>query len=44
MSEHPEQDLYIVVETRDTGIGDPEAIKKLLTAYTKAVEGAAACR
>ncbi|WP_408991540.1 hypothetical protein [Streptomyces sp. 1268] len=44
VSEHPEQDLYIAVETRDTGIDDPEAIEKLLTAYTKAVEGSAACR
>ncbi|MEV5579700.1 hypothetical protein AB0L39_14190 [Streptomyces parvus] len=43
-SEHPEQDLYIAVETRDTGIDDPEAIEKLLTAYTKAVEGSPACR
>ncbi|MFB8379463.1 hypothetical protein [Streptomyces rubiginosohelvolus] len=43
VSEHPEQDLYIVVETRDTGIDDPEAIEKLLLAYTKAVEGSAAC-
>ncbi|MCT6776450.1 hypothetical protein LXH09_07445 [Streptomyces sp. CS7] len=43
VSEHPEQDLYIVVETRDTGIDDPEAIEKLLVAYTKAVEGSAAC-
>ncbi|MGW3584708.1 hypothetical protein ACWDM8_25690 [Streptomyces rubiginosohelvolus] len=43
-SEHPEQDLYIAVETRDTGIDDPEAIQKLLTAYTKAVEGSPACR
>ncbi|MEV4880456.1 hypothetical protein [Streptomyces cyaneofuscatus] len=43
-SEHPEQDLYITVETRDTGIDDPDAIEKLLIAYTKAVEGSAACR
>ncbi|MFD7127616.1 MULTISPECIES: hypothetical protein [Streptomyces] len=42
-SEHPEQDLYITVETRDTGIDDPDAIEKLLIAYTKAVEGTAAC-
>ncbi|WP_424919457.1 hypothetical protein [Streptomyces sp. wa1064] len=42
-SEHPEQDLYITVETRDTGIDDPAAIEKLLVAYTKAVEGTAAC-
>ncbi|MFJ8842042.1 hypothetical protein ACIRFF_03970 [Streptomyces cyaneofuscatus] len=44
VSEHPEQDLYIVVETRDTGIDDPDAIEKLLIAYTKAVEKSAACR
>ncbi|MFJ9318685.1 hypothetical protein [Streptomyces globisporus] len=43
-SEHPEQDLYATVETRDSGIDDPEAIEKLLVAYTKAVEGSAACR
>ncbi|MGW6462833.1 hypothetical protein [Streptomyces rubiginosohelvolus] len=44
VSEHPEQDLYTVVETRDTAIDDPEAIEKLLVAYTKAVEASAACR
>lgn len=43
VSEHPEQDLYTVVETRDTGIDDPDAIENLLVAYTKAVEGTAAC-
>ncbi|MFI1221089.1 MULTISPECIES: hypothetical protein [unclassified Streptomyces] len=42
-SEHPEQDLYTTVETRDSGIDDPDAIEKLLVAYTKAVEGTAAC-
>ncbi|MFD4238959.1 hypothetical protein [Streptomyces sp. NPDC058542] len=42
-SEHPEQDLYVTVETRDSGVDDPDAIKKLLVAYTKAVEGSAAC-
>ncbi|MFI1221117.1 MULTISPECIES: hypothetical protein [unclassified Streptomyces] len=42
--EHPEQDLYVVVETRDSGIDDPAAIEKLLIAYTKAVERSAACR
>ncbi|EHM29431.1 hypothetical protein [Streptomyces anulatus] len=42
-SEHPEQDLYIAVETRDSGVDDPAAIEKLLVAYTKAVEGTAAC-
>ncbi|MGC5531776.1 hypothetical protein [Streptomyces sp. SR-10] len=43
VSEHPEQDLYTVVETRDTGVDDPAAIEKLLVAFTKAVEGSAAC-
>ncbi|MER6021941.1 hypothetical protein [Streptomyces anulatus] len=43
-SEHPEQDLYITVETRDSGVDDPDAIEKLLVAYTKAVEGTAACK
>ncbi|WP_406189863.1 hypothetical protein OH791_27075 [Streptomyces anulatus] len=43
VSEHPEQDLYTVVETRDTGVDDPAAIEKLLIAFTEAVEGSAAC-
>ncbi|MFJ9889588.1 hypothetical protein ACIQRW_27550 [Streptomyces sp. NPDC091287] len=43
VSEQPEQDLYIAVETRDSGVDDPDAIEKLLVAYTKAVEGSAAC-
>ncbi|WP_330322784.1 hypothetical protein [Streptomyces anulatus] len=43
VSEHPEQDLYTVVETRDTGVDDPAAIEKLLIAFTRAVEGSAAC-
>ncbi|MGQ4718787.1 hypothetical protein ACUN22_34520 [Streptomyces anulatus] len=43
MSEHPEQDLYTVVETRDTGVDDPAAIEKLLIAFTEAVERSAAC-
>ncbi|MFH9202806.1 hypothetical protein ACH4KT_36015 [Streptomyces anulatus] len=43
VSGQPEQDLYIAVETRDTGVDDPDAIEKLLVAYTKAVEGTAAC-
>ncbi|MFH9263909.1 hypothetical protein ACH4KN_06535 [Streptomyces sp. NPDC017546] len=43
MSEHPEQDLYTVVQTRDSGVDDPDAIEKLLIAYTKAVEGSDAC-
>ncbi|MFD3789356.1 hypothetical protein [Streptomyces cyaneofuscatus] len=41
---HPEQDLYTVVQTRDSGVDDPDAIEKLLIAYTKAVEGSPACR
>ncbi|MER6189470.1 hypothetical protein [Streptomyces cyaneofuscatus] len=44
VSRHPEQDLYVAVETRESGVDDPDAIEKLLTAYTKAVEGSAACR
>ncbi|WP_329155016.1 hypothetical protein OHA63_10070 [Streptomyces anulatus] len=43
VSEHPEQDLYTVVETRDTGVDDPAAIEKLLVAFTKPVERSAAC-
>ncbi|MFE2059006.1 hypothetical protein [Streptomyces sp. NPDC059446] len=43
VSEHPEQDLYTVVQTRDSGVDDPAAIEKLLVAYTKAVEQSAAC-
>ncbi|MFJ1798196.1 hypothetical protein [Streptomyces sp. NPDC088180] len=42
-SEHPEQDLCITVETRDSGIDDPAAIEELLVAHTGAVEGTAAC-
>ncbi|MEU0355767.1 hypothetical protein [Streptomyces cyaneofuscatus] len=44
VSRHPEQDLYIAVETRESGVDDPDAIKKLLVAYTEAVERSAACR
>ncbi|MFI1929927.1 hypothetical protein [Streptomyces sp. NPDC020330] len=42
-SEHPEQDLYTTVETRDSGVDDPAAIEKLLIAFTKAVEKSGAC-
>ncbi|MFD6798411.1 hypothetical protein [Streptomyces cyaneofuscatus] len=44
VSRQPDQDLYTVVQTRDSGVDDPDAIEKLLIAYTKAVEGSAACR
>ncbi|MFJ3433846.1 hypothetical protein ACIPMU_09860 [Streptomyces cyaneofuscatus] len=44
VSRQPDQDLYTVVQTRDSGIDDPDAIEKLLTAYTKAVEESPACR
>ncbi|MFD6798412.1 hypothetical protein ACFWCQ_08105 [Streptomyces cyaneofuscatus] len=44
VSRHPEQDLYVAVETRESGVDDPDAIEKLLTAYTKAVEESPACR
>ncbi|MFD8905053.1 hypothetical protein ACFV0K_09270, partial [Streptomyces sp. NPDC059586] len=42
-SKRPELDLCRAVETRDTGIDDPDAIEKLLIACTNAVEGSAAC-
>ncbi|MFF3094295.1 hypothetical protein [Streptomyces cyaneofuscatus] len=44
VSRQPDQDLYTVVQTRDSGIDDPNAIEKLLIAYTKAVEESPACR
>lgn len=42
-SEHPEQDLYAVVQVSDDGIDDQTAMKSLITDYTKAVERSAAC-
>ncbi|MFF9686003.1 hypothetical protein [Streptomyces sp. NPDC014623] len=43
-SDHPEQDLYTVVQVLDSGVDDQAAIESLIIAYTKAVEGSAACR
>lgn len=42
-SDHPEQDLYTVVQVRDSGVDDRAAVEKLLIDYTEAVEGSAAC-
>lgn len=43
-SEHPEQDLYAVVQVLGSGIDDQAAVRSLITDYTKAVERSAACR
>ncbi|MFD4689833.1 hypothetical protein [Streptomyces sp. NPDC058463] len=43
-SEHPDQDLYTVVQVLGSGIDDQAAMKSLITDYTKAVERSAACR
>ncbi|MFJ8753379.1 hypothetical protein ACIREO_29210 [Streptomyces sp. NPDC102441] len=42
-SEHPEQDLYAVIQVLDSGIDDQTAMKSLITDYTKAVDQSAAC-
>ncbi|MFD9780176.1 hypothetical protein ACFWZS_20935 [[Kitasatospora] papulosa] len=42
-SEHPEQDLYAVVQVSDSGIDDQTVMKSLIVDYTKAVERSAAC-
>lgn len=42
-SEHPEQDLYAVVQVSDSGIDDQTAMKSLITDYTKEVGQSAAC-
>lgn len=42
-SEHPEQELYAVVQVSDSGIDDQTVIKSLIVDYTKAVERSAAC-
>ncbi|MFD9500518.1 hypothetical protein [Streptomyces sp. NPDC060035] len=43
-AEHPEQNLYAVVQVLGSGIDDQAAMKSLITDYTKAVEQSAACR
>ncbi|WP_432105017.1 hypothetical protein [Streptomyces sp. bgisy091] len=42
-SEHPEQNLYAVVQVSDSGTGDQTAVKSLIVDYTRAVEQSAAC-
>lgn len=44
-SEYTEQAVEAAAKAHgsDSGVDDPDAIEKLLVAYTKAVEGSAAC-
>ncbi|MFJ8859431.1 hypothetical protein ACIRD8_13430 [Streptomyces sp. NPDC102451] len=42
-SEHPEQDLYAVVQVSESGIDDQTVMKNLIVDYTGAVERSAAC-
>ncbi|WP_405191037.1 hypothetical protein OG473_27920 [Streptomyces anulatus] len=45
VSEHPEQELYTVVETRDTGVDDPAAIEDVASGVGRSDRrGAAAAR
>ncbi|MFG2426233.1 hypothetical protein [Streptomyces sp. NPDC048590] len=41
--EHPEQNLYAVVQVSDSGTDDQTVMKRLIVDYTKAVEQSAAC-
>lgn len=41
---HPEQNLFTVIQVFAPGKGDASAMKRLVPAYTKAVEGSAECR
>ncbi|MDF6018892.1 hypothetical protein [Streptomyces sp. JH34] len=43
-SEHPDQDLYAVVQVLAPGIDDKAAMKSLITDYTEAVGRSDACR
>lgn len=42
-SEHPEQELFAIIQVLDSGIDDQAAMKSLITDYTKAAERSAAC-
>lgn len=42
-SDHPEMDLFTVIQVLDSGVDDQTAMKSLITDYTKAVEQSAAC-
>ncbi|MGW0856250.1 hypothetical protein [Streptomyces sp. NPDC002690] len=42
-SEHPDLDLFAIIQVLDTGIDDKTAMKNLITSYTAAVDKSAAC-
>ncbi|MGX5187884.1 hypothetical protein ACWKT5_35515 [Streptomyces avermitilis] len=39
----PDQDLYAVIQVFTQDRSDPKAMKKLITAYTKAIQQSSAC-
>ncbi|MET9964605.1 hypothetical protein ABZZ80_01410 [Streptomyces sp. NPDC006356] len=43
-TEHPGQDLYGIVQVFASGRADSDAMKSLITSYTKALEGSDECR
>ncbi|MDO0914600.1 hypothetical protein QQM39_28335 [Streptomyces sp. DT2A-34] len=43
-TEHPGQDLYAVIQVFASGRSDSDAMKNLITSYTKALEGSGECR
>ncbi|SDE14216.1 hypothetical protein [Streptomyces prasinopilosus] len=43
-SERPGRVLFITAQVYADGVDDSEAMQKLITAYTRAVEGSAVCR
>ncbi|MGW9496861.1 hypothetical protein ACWG5P_21135 [Streptomyces prasinus] len=43
-SERPDHVLFITAQVYADGVDDSEAMQKLITAYTRAVEGSAVCR
>ncbi|MEU0070367.1 hypothetical protein ABZ027_12600 [Streptomyces sp. NPDC006332] len=43
-AKHPDQDLYGVIQVFTQDRADPDAMKKLIMSYTKALEDSSACR
>ena len=43
-SQHPDQNLYAIVQVLAPDRSDSDAMKKLITAYTKALEDSSECR
>lgn len=43
-TEHPGQDLYDVIQVFTSGRADSDAMKNVITSYTKALEGSGECR